>query len=73
MILAEGIIKRDFLKKRKSLLQEEMNAFLGFRAIRICLEMKEMFKTQLKAILRSKGITFDEKSSQEIKCIVNLS
>jgi phosphotransferase system enzyme I (PtsI) len=34
-------------------LKEEMNPFLGFRAIRICLEMKEMFKTQLRAILRA--------------------
>lgn len=34
-------------------LQEEMNPFLGFRAIRLCLEMREMFKTQLKAILRA--------------------
>lgn len=34
-------------------LQEEMNPFLGFRAIRLCLEQKDMFKTQLKAILRA--------------------
>lgn len=34
-------------------LQEEMNPFLGFRAIRLCLEMRDMFKTQLKAILRA--------------------
>ncbi len=33
--------------------QEEMNPFLGFRAIRVCFEMREMFKTQLKAILRA--------------------
>lgn len=34
-------------------LGEEANPFLGWRAIRICFEMKEMFKTQLKAILRA--------------------
>lgn len=34
-------------------LPEEENPFLGYRAIRICLEHTEMFKTQLLAILRA--------------------
>ncbi len=38
--------------KALSLTAEE-NPFLGFRAIRICLNQKEMFKTQLRAILRA--------------------
>lgn len=34
-------------------LPEEMNPFLGVRAIRLCLKEREMFKTQLRAILKA--------------------
>ena len=34
-------------------LEEEMNPFLGLRAIRLCFQNEELFKTQLRAILRA--------------------
>lgn len=34
-------------------LPKEMNPFLGFRAIRLCLEMQDMFRTQLRALLKA--------------------
>ncbi|WP_017726674.1 phosphoenolpyruvate--protein phosphotransferase [Halalkalibacterium ligniniphilum] len=34
-------------------LPKELNPFLGFRAIRLCLEKEEMFRTQLRALLRA--------------------
>ena len=34
-------------------LPDEMNPFLGFRAIRLCLEEQEIFRTQLRALLRA--------------------
>jgi len=34
-------------------LPKEMNPFLGYRAIRLCLDRKNIFRTQLRAILRS--------------------
>ena len=32
---------------------EEMNPFLGYRAIRLCLDKQDVFKTQLRALLRA--------------------
>ncbi len=34
-------------------LPEEMNPFLGYRAIRLCLDKKDIFKVQLRALLRA--------------------
>lgn len=34
-------------------LPNEMNPFLGFRAIRLCLSKQDIFKTQLRALLRA--------------------
>jgi phosphotransferase system enzyme I (PtsI) len=34
-------------------LPEEMNPFLGYRAIRLCLDRKDIFKVQLRALLRA--------------------
>lgn len=34
-------------------LPKEMNPFLGFRAIRLCLEKQELFRTQLRALLKA--------------------
>jgi phosphotransferase system enzyme I (PtsI) len=35
---------------------EELNPFLGWRAIRFCLERLDIFKTQLRAILRASAV-----------------
>ncbi|MEA3188193.1 MAG: phosphoenolpyruvate-protein phosphotransferase system enzyme [Chthoniobacter sp.] len=37
-------------------LPEELNPFLGWRAIRFCLEKVEIFKVQLRAILRASAV-----------------
>jgi len=34
-------------------LEEELNPFLGYRALRLCLKEREIFKTQLRALLRA--------------------
>jgi phosphotransferase system enzyme I (PtsI) len=37
-------------------LPEELNPFLGWRAIRVCLERVDLFKIQLRAILRASAV-----------------
>ena len=37
-------------------LPDELNPFLGWRAIRFCLERQDIFKTQLRAILRASAV-----------------
>lgn len=34
-------------------IDEEMNPFLGYRAIRLCLDRKDIFRTQLRALFRA--------------------
>ena len=35
---------------------DELNPFLGWRAIRFCLENLDMFKAQLRAIIRASAV-----------------
>lgn len=41
------------MASRPELFPHESNPFLGFRAIRLCLEYTDMFKDQLRAVLRA--------------------
>lgn len=39
-------------------LPHEENPFLGYRALRVCLDRKDMFKTQLRALLRASAFGY---------------
>ncbi|PKM94089.1 MAG: phosphoenolpyruvate--protein phosphotransferase [Firmicutes bacterium HGW-Firmicutes-1] len=47
-------------------IEKEMNPFLGFRAIRLCLERVELWKTQLRAILRASAEVKKELTEENI-------
>ena len=59
-------------------LEKEENPALGYRAIRICLDMPEVFKTQLRALLRASvygnlGIMFPLiVSENEVRMAINM-
>ncbi len=42
--------------KRLGVLAEEANPFMGFRAIRLCLEHPEIFRPQLRALIRAASL-----------------
>jgi phosphotransferase system enzyme I (PtsI) len=50
----------------------EMNPFLGWRAIRFCLEEKEIFRAQLRAILRASAETNIKMMYPMISCLDEL-
>ena len=48
-----GKIMKNFCPATKTDIKEEDNPFLGWRAIRFCLSNKQLFKDQIKALLRA--------------------
>lgn len=50
----------------------EMNPFLGWRAIRFCLQEKEIFRAQLRAILRASAATNIKMMYPMISCLDEL-
>jgi phosphoenolpyruvate-protein kinase (PTS system EI component) len=48
-----GLLRTEFLYLEHTHLPDEMNPFLGVRAIRLCLARPELFKPQLRAALRA--------------------
>lgn len=49
----EDTTKKKVQKEEKEEQEEEENPAMGYRAIRICLKQKDIFKTQLRALLRA--------------------
>jgi len=52
-IMAAGIIGGSTITIKAEGEDEEMNPFLGYRAIRLCLGRIDIFKVQLRALLRA--------------------
>ena len=50
----------------------EMNPFLGWRAIRFCLQEKEIFRSQLRAILRASTAGNVKMMYPMISCLTEL-
>ena len=49
-------------------LKKEENPFLGFRAVRYCLKNSEMYKTQLRALLRASAYRFTDHDAACYRC-----